>query len=518
MNRAVFGGLLATALAAGLAFRFVAIDARPVHHDEANQAVKFGALVEHGEYQYDPTDHHGPTLYYLTLPFAWARGQFTPASLDERTLRTVPALFGAGLILLFGLLSAGLGRGAVAASAFVVALSPAFTYFSRFYIQESLLAFFVVAFVIALGRFTSRPSRGASIGAGLIAGLAIATKETAVIAIASALAAAALAHRFRTAETDGERPAAPRGRGLAMVAAGVAAAVFIAFVFYSSWFSRPSGLFEAIGAFSLYVDRGVSAGPHVQPWDYYLRLLAYSSSGGVTWSEGVVLVLACVGLATAFRARAGFWPRYVAFYAVIATAVFSAIPYKTPWNLLPFYAGLALVAGLGARALWDISRAPAVRAVVALLFLAGATHLGFQNVQANVRYPADPRNPYVYAQTVPDFLRLVGRVQDLSAVHADGSGMPVTVVAGPYEQWPLPWYLRRMTRVGYWTAASDARPLDRAPVVIASAENADAVAATLGERYVSEFYGLRPEVVLTVYIERTLWEKFLASRAGAPGK
>ena len=47
---------------------------RPMHHDEANQAVRFGRLLETGEYRYDRRDHHGPTLYYLTLPVAWLRG------------------------------------------------------------------------------------------------------------------------------------------------------------------------------------------------------------------------------------------------------------------------------------------------------------------------------------------------------------------------------------------------------------------------------------------------------------
>ena len=86
----------------------------PMHHDEANQAVKFGALLERGEYAYDANDHHGPTLYYLTLPVAWLRGQATLAALDEWTLRGVPAAFGAATILLLPLLPAGIGRTAVA--------------------------------------------------------------------------------------------------------------------------------------------------------------------------------------------------------------------------------------------------------------------------------------------------------------------------------------------------------------------------------------------------------------------
>ena len=39
------------------------------------------------------------------------------------------------------------------------------------------------------------------------------------------------------------------------------------------------------------------------------------------------------------------------------------------------------------------------------------------------------------------------------------------------------------------------------------------VRTALGDRYVSEFFGLRPEVLLTLYIERGLWERFLAQAA-----
>ena len=91
MTRACAGILLAAAVAAGLALRLADLDVRPMHHDEANQAVKFGALLEHGEYRDNAHDHHGPTLYYLSLPAARLRGQTTLASLDERTLRGVSA-------------------------------------------------------------------------------------------------------------------------------------------------------------------------------------------------------------------------------------------------------------------------------------------------------------------------------------------------------------------------------------------------------------------------------------------
>ncbi len=156
---------------------------------------------------------------------------------------------------------------------------------------------------------------------------------------------------------------------------------------------------------------------------------------------------------------------------------FSVVRYKTPWNLLPFYGGAVVLAGFGAARLVGLTRSRTAQALVALALLAACAHLGVQNWRANFRYPADPRNPYVYAQTSPDFLRLVTRVADVSRVHPERERMLVAVVAGPYQQWPLPWYLRRMQRVGYWTSVAAAGPLDRMPFIIASSDFAADVAA-----------------------------------------
>ena len=516
MTRAVFGGVVMAALAIALAFRLIGADLRPVHHDEANQAVRFGMLLETGEYRYDRNDHHGPTLYYLTLPVAWIRGQTTLARLDERTIRAVPAIFGAGLILLFPLLAGGLGRTSVAVSAFLAALSPALTYYSRSYIQESIFVFFTLAFLIALGRYALQARAVWAICAGTCAGLAYATKETSLIVLLTAAAAAAVARVWTGAadEREGGTPAVSSWTRAGHAMAGLAAALLVSLVFYSSFFTHPEGLVESIRAFSIYVERGVGSGPHAQPWDYYLRLLAYTASGGVVWSEGLILALALVGLLAAARgSTARFWPRYIGLYAVLTCLAFSSVRYKTPWNLLPFYAGFVLLAGYGAAALVDGATSRVLRGFVVVLLLLACGQLGMQNWRANFQYPADPRNPYVYAQTTPDFLRLVRRVTDVSALHPDGAGMLVKVIAGPYEQWPLPWYLRRMTQVGYWIHAAEAGPLADAPVIVASQDQAETVGSALGERYVQEFYGLRPDVMLTVYVKRALWDRFIASRA-----
>jgi hypothetical protein len=368
--------------------------------------------------------------------------------------------------------------------------------------------------LLAAGRFVECRRAAWAVAAGMFAGLAFATKETSAIVLPAALAALTLA----TITTPGARrpPRASARAGVspaAAVALGVGVAVLVAFVLFSSFFRYPGGLIASIRAFDIYLARGVGSGPHTQPFGYYLALLAYSSSGGLTWSEGLVIVLAAAGLSAAARAREAFWPRYIGLYTVIACAAFSAVRYKTPWNLLPFYAGAVIMAGYGAAAAVGAFRSRAARTFVVAALVAGVSNLAIQSWRANFSYPADPRNPYVYAQTVPDFLRLTTRVIDVAALHPDGAATLVKVLAGPYEQWPIPWYLRRMTRVGYWVSAAEAGRIDDAPIVIAAQDQAGAVAATLGDRYVAEHYGLRPEVILTLFIERGAWDRFIAGRS-----
>ena len=66
------GLLLITAGA--LALRGPQLALRPMHNDEAVNAEKIRRPLGHGSYRYDPNEHHGPTLYYATLPFVWLSG------------------------------------------------------------------------------------------------------------------------------------------------------------------------------------------------------------------------------------------------------------------------------------------------------------------------------------------------------------------------------------------------------------------------------------------------------------
>ena len=515
MTRAGAGALVALALTAGLALRTARLAERPMHHDEANQAVKFGALLEQGEYRYDARDHHGPTLYYLTLPSAWLRGQHTLALLDEATLRGVPVVFGAATILLLPLLSAGIGRTAVVTAALLMALSPAMVFYSRMYIQEALFACFALAFVIGVGRVATGGGLAWAAMTGVAAGLAMATKETAAIVVPSAVAAAAIAWWSVGA---GRPPNALIGRPLAQGDPGGPGrrsrrrgALLFVVLHRARSHARtvPCG-----GHLSRSRDRSIQPHPALALLSATAHVLRVRRpplergtgprARGCRHDRG----LAAIGrlfFQLQFLAALPRWLRRHCRRYLFGDSLQDALE---PAAVLCRRVRARRGRVRGAReqeplAAWCVCYWQRALAV-------GSIHLGWQAWRASITYAADPRNPYVYAQTVPDAVRMAARIRNLSAIHPDGARMQVSVIAPPSEQWPLPWYLRAMPNVGYWTAPGDVLAL-QAPVIVSSLEHTPALEKALGDRYVSEYFGLRPELLLAVYIDRGLWDRFLAT-------
>jgi uncharacterized protein (TIGR03663 family) len=515
MKKIAFAGLILLVFTAALLLRVILLDLRPMHHDEANQAVKFGTLLEKGEYHYDRTDHHGPSLYYLTLPSAWLFSQKTLASLDERTLRLLPAVFGACILLLFLLVGKELGPDTVIYSGLLLAVSPVFVFYSRFYIQEMLLVFFLVGFLVSVWKCLTHPTLGWAVLAGFFSGMMYATKETSVIAFGAVLGGLVFVLLWRKREQG----RISSSRGVLFLLASAAVFFVTTWLFYSSFLQNTVGWVDSVRSFGSYFVKASRPETHAHPWFYYLKMLSFSKYGhGPFWSEGLILALAVFGSAAVFHRRLSMgrstsFLKFVFFYTFICLLIFSSIAYKTPWNLLPFYIGIILLAGAGMSSLFRAVKKPLFRAGIFVLLGLGILHLGLQAYRSSFVFNADPRNPYVYAQTSPDFLNLVQRVQDIASLHPDGHDMLVKVVSGPYETWPLPWYLRQFGRVGYWQDMESAGDLEGMPLIIASMEMLETLPLVVRESYQLEFFGLRPEVLLAVFIRRDLWDNFLKRRA-----
>ena len=90
--------------------------------------------------------------------------------------------------------------------------------------------------------------------------------------------------------------------------------------------------------------------------------------------------------------------------------------------------------------------------------------------------------------------------------------MFIAVIADPYNVWPSPWYLRKFTTVGYWTNVEDAPLNGNTPLIITSPDKIEEISLKIKNSYQIEYFGLRPEVLLVVYIRNDLWKAFLKSK------
>jgi uncharacterized protein (TIGR03663 family) len=515
-------GIFLAPILLAAALRLPGLALRPMHADEAVHADKLGTLLEGGGYAYDPSEYHGPTLYYLTLPSAWLRGERRYVEIDEVTLRAVPAVLGVALVAAHVGAAPWLGTAGAVVAALLAAISPAMVFYSRYYIHETPLVLFTFGALLAGGWYMRKPGALPALVAGACLGLMHATKETAPLAICSMLAALGL-----TLVVDHWRGKGPpsiwsvvKGRDVAL--AGLAGLV-VAGLLFSSFFHNPAGVADSVRAFGMYLHRANAASWHFHPWHYYLGLLVHFPADGTPfWTEGLVLVLAIAGAAAGWT-RSGLPDadsrvlRFLAFYTLLMVVVYSAIPYKTPWCLLGFLHGMILLAGPGAVFLLRLSRRVVTEALVGALLLAAAAHLCWQAYSGSFRFAADPRNPYVYAQTGTDVLEIAGRLKGLARAHPDGPSMPVQIISRE-NLWPLPWYLRGLSGVSWWNGVSDEAA--SAPVIVVTPDMEPALVRKLydlpppGERelYVSVFdrpVELRPGVELRGYAAKALWEDYL---------
>ncbi len=459
---------------------------RPMHADEANQGVKAGELLETGDYAFDPSDHHGPTLYYAVLPLARIRGETTLAALTETTVRLVPALFGTLAVLLLLALTTPNPKlktqnsepwAFTPLAAAFLAISPPAAYYSRYFIQETLLLTFILAAFAATQRWWRTGHNGWALAAGASIGLAQATKATApLFLLAAALAFAA---------TRPPRPAA--ARLTRPIALALFAAIFIAAAFYTSFGQNLAGLNDAFATYTHAFTRAGGSSGHEKPWWYYLHLFAWLRDGGLTFHQLAFTSFAVAGAAVAWFARPSTHRallRGASLYTLLLLLAFSLTPYKTPWHAIHLVPGLAVLA---AGALVALPRGWLVAPLAA-----AALYLQFtQTKLVAFTRPADARNPYAYVHSAPDVLKIRSLAEAALARSPDGV---IRVISEEY--WPLPWYLRGYSRVGYWTTPPDT--CDGA-LVIASAAHAETVRARLTGRYRESLLGLRPGFLCVVF-------------------
>ncbi len=486
-----------------LAVRLPQAGVRPMHTDEAVNGYITGQLLTGQPYHYDPQDRHGPALYAIALPLARVAGARGLASLSETDLRLGPILVGSLAVLLFASLAPELGLPVALLAALWWTISPLPVYYSRYFIHETLFVAATLGLLNSGWRWLATGSVLPGLLAGFWAAIMLACKETAVLSfVPAALAGGWWLTRHRGRQT-GSMPrlfaisggfldknlawqppekggGTIRSRWLG-VGLGLALALGLLVLFYSWGGKNWAGLADLLRVLPRVLARAGGEG-HEKPWWYYLRLLADG------WSGWAFMLLAAVGAFQALTSRSsgalGCW----LIYGVLIAIIYSVIPYKTPWLALNLFLPLAVLAAAGIVTLWALAKEAGGRAIftaiaAALLFL-----VAHDTVLRVFRAPADEKNPYAYAHTGEDLSRLPERLAKLA-------GPSATIAVVMADPWPLPWYLRRLPRVGYWQPQQPPPP---ANFYITEPDPPDTLKARLAGRR-PEFFGVRPGVLLVLW-------------------
>jgi uncharacterized protein (TIGR03663 family) len=398
-------------------------------------------------------------------------------------------------------------------------------FYSRYFIHEMFLVFFTALTIGAGWRYYQTRLARWAVVAGVGLGLMWATKETFVLAIAAiAVALVGLASRLPKFLRPSRLQAGPTGGTPAVtvtggdachttafmrhVMFGLAAALVVWLVLFTSFFQNWRGLTDSVLTYLPWIERAGGSSPHIHPWYFYFERLAwFHPPKSPVWSEGLILALAAVGVGVSLFGRKSALHRYLAIYTLALTLIYCVISYKTPWCLLGFFHGMILLAGIGAAALMEWLRGRAIK----ICFVAGLGLLSAQQAwqagRASFIYSADRRNPYVYAQTVPNILNLVNKAEGIARVAPDGYDTVVKVIAPESDYWPLPWYLRRFNHVG-WFDQLPADPLS--PIVIVSSKLGARLDDLSDKKWVMTGYSeLRPGTFLEMYVELELWKQYV---------
>lgn len=513
--------LLLLSLGLGAHYRVLALNTRPMHTDEAILATKSAEFWTTGQFDYDPTDYHGPGLHYVTKFFGTLAGWESPDAWSDTQVRGIAVTCGLLLIVLTLLGRDALGRFGTVVAMLLTAVSPMMVYYSRYYIMEILLVLLVAISLVSLWRYTQSGRRGWLLLAGCSFGFQHATKETFIINIGAIvcgwIAARVVVGGFEKKST-GLSLGSPRhskpSRPLLWV---LIPAILVSVASFSGGFHDWDAVKESATTYLSYLQRSEGSG-HEKAWHYYIGLIFYHKDT-ILWTEALIGGLGVVGMIHGFFGRHANNSRqaaivFLAIYTLAQFTVYSMLAYKTPWSILSAQHSLTLLAGAGAGALWNAFTGGIARMILRILIGLGVYHLCSQSMLVIDRYRADSRNPYVYEHTSTHLMELVRRGRKFAQIEGENfTAQVINADAG----WPLPWYWRNIPNIGYH---AEMPPKLTGSLIVFDAELQAAVRTRLrGKRYKEgSFYGQRPNRTLMVFVEQSLWDKFMAAQAAKPKK
>lgn len=433
-------------LVAACVLRVYRLEIKPVHFDEGINGHFVETIWRDGYYRYDPTNFHGPLYFYI---LALAERVF---GFGIFGFRFVTALLQLALIAIVGWHRRFVGNVAIWA-ALVIALSPAFVFYSRYAIHESLFILAQVAFSYGYFLYREERSSRALWWMALATVGLVTTKETFFIFLGTWAIAAGCVNVFdrvapRWASHEGPKSGeesagstADSGQPLQNWIAIALVAIVLIVALFTGFFLYPRGAVDMVTAFDFWTHTGTAHTGHEKVFTYWLDLLRRFE-----WPSLIGLVLSPILFFFANR------PLRVLLLTGIGTwLAYSLIPYKTPWLILNMLWPLAFAAGAVIHRLtppFKIWRG--VRSGLALACFASILFSSAEMWRLNFKDFATAGEPYVYVQSTQQFKVAVDSV--FAHMRRRPEDISLRVLALNRDTWPLPYLLEPLTNVTWGKA------------------------------------------------------------------
>ncbi|HEX7289158.1 MAG TPA: flippase activity-associated protein Agl23 [Candidatus Angelobacter sp.] len=503
-------------LAGAAILRLFELAAKVLHHDEGVNGLFMTNLFRNGYYHYDPSNYHGPTLYYAGLVTTTVNAIFYGKyGLSTFAVRLVTAVFGIALVWLFLCLRRQLGTFGAFSAGVLAAVSSGLVFFSRYFIHEILFVFFTLGVVVAVLWYQeTRQPKYLFLAAASLAMLG-ATKETWIITVAVWLLALLCTQAWMYLRRRGrEEPAAKRARPapapntspaslpaeepwsqaqLYITAAAVFVAVWV--LFYSSFFTNfPQGVYDSVRTFTYWFKTGRT--DDLADYWTYLKWLVWRMPAGDfrPGAELAAMALGFLGTITALAKAQSRFAVFTAFWSLGMLAAYSLVPYKTPWLALSIVTPFIVMAGYFLQQMYEDWR---LKAFAVVLLAAAAVGSLYQAIDTSFWSYDDENQTYSYAHSKRDLLNLVDEVERIAAGNAAGKNIGITVMAN--EHWPLPWYFREYPHAGFYGKVV---PTSEPMAIVHESQMSDAV-RTLGDNYrLFSVHVLRPGNRLYLFLRK----------------
>ena len=399
----LFIGLLAL-----LFLRFIFLENKPIHHDESVNAWWLTQITEKGFFAYDPTNYHGPLFFYIQ----WMLERFFGS--DLWVLRIGSVLFSCLSVSLLWQRNYRFG-------ALLMALSPAFFFFSRSGIHESMFVFFQMLLLFGwIDLYEKKDGALSLILVGIVGSLAL--KETWALSwIALMLATGFLGYRFLLAPFANQKI---RKNTSLVIWMGV----LVWALLFTGFMQKPTGILDFFKAFMPWLQTGTHGSGHDKPFWFWLEILFKYES-----------LLALVLLASSYfvvkwRKTEKIFVFIYAFF-VFQFLIYSLIPYKTIWCLISLIWPLCLLVDTLSQKIKFQKNAPI--GILLGLIVFGAWQAVWV-YRLNLQKPIHFDHPYVYVQSTQELKQF-----------ADNVNTDKRVLVMLSDPWPFPWIFRNNPHVRY---------------------------------------------------------------------